>query len=260
MIRTTGARLAILTIPFDGPSIASGKRRWTLALTGAVALHLALAFGAYLRLDRAMPLPAADPIEAILVEMSATPAAPPRPKDARPPGPQAKANRAAAAAATPPRIDNHPPEVRGELPSNPQRAVPPDDDTRAKGAARSEAAAPPSVQAPPAAAFVAPRTSAASVQNAAVTWRGLLLGRLKTYRRYPRRAQSAGQEGVVHVAFTVDRGGTVLGVRIARGSGYPLLDDEALATVRRASPLPPPPDDVPGDPVEVVVPVDFFVR
>ena len=260
MTPTASACLDRLTIPYDGPSIVSSKRRWTLALISAVALHLALVFGAYLRLHVATPLPAAAPIEAVLVEMSATPVAPSRPKDERPPGPEAKASPAAAAAAARPRIDRHPPDVRGVLPSSPQRALSSDNEASAKSSTRSEAAAPPSVQAPPAATVAAPRTSAASAQNAAVTWRGLLLGRLKIYRRYPRRAQSAGQEGVVHVAFTVDRRGAVLSARIARGSGYPLLDDEALATVRRASPLPPPPDEVSGDPVEVVVPVDFFVR
>jgi protein TonB len=93
-----------------------------------------------------------------------------------------------------------------------------------------------------------------------VTWQGLLLGRLKQYRRYPRRAESAGQEGVVHVRFTVDRRGVVLTSRIDRSSGYPLLDDEILATVQRANPMPPPPPEIGGDPVEVVVPVDFSLR
>ncbi|HBS54681.1 MAG TPA: hypothetical protein DEA38_03005 [Stenotrophomonas sp.] len=46
---------------------------------------------------------------------------------------------------------------------------------------------------------------------------------------------------------------------MALGSGRTLLDDEALATLARAAPLPPPPASLPGDPLEVVVPVSFFL-
>ncbi len=251
---------AVLEIPYDGAMASGGKRRWSAAFVGAVALHVALALGAYIRLTSPTDLPPAAPIEAIAVEFAVAPIAPPKPKDERPPGPEAKASPAAAAAPDPPQIKTRPPDPRGVLPTSPQRLAPSEDEGAAKPSVRSEASAPPAVAAPPAPALAAPRTSAATDRNAAVTWRGLLLGRLKAYRRYPRRAQSQGQEGVAQVAFTVDRRGMVLSARIARGSGYPLLDEEALATVRRASPMPPPPDDVPGDPVEVVVPVDFFVR
>ncbi|EJL38456.1 TonB family protein [Caulobacter sp. AP07] len=232
-------------------------RRWSLALCVAVTLHLILAAGAYLRLDR--PAPPAEPIQAIMVELAATATAPARPADERPPGPEAK-DRPASAETPAVRETQRPPNIRGVLPAHSERVASPSNDVAAKASTRREASAPPSIAAPPAPVLAATRTSAASDQSVAVTWRGLLLGRLKAYRRYPRRAQSVGQEGVVFVVFTVDRRGSVLSVRVARSAGYPLLDDEALATVRRASPMPPPPDEVPGDPVEVVVPVDFHVR
>ena len=48
--------------------------------------------------------------------------------------------------------------------------------------------------------------------------------------------------------------------RIERSSGFALLDQETLDTVQRASPVPVPPADVAGDPVEVMVPVAFYLR
>jgi protein TonB len=258
MLQVMRAPVMVLEIPCDAPSGTMVVGRWGLPLCAAVLLHLLLVASAFLDLRRP-PMPPAEPIQAIAVELAPWVTAPARPRNERPPGPDAKARPAPATAAVR-EPDARPSDVRGVLPAGPERvASTPDLDT-VRASTRSEASAPPSIAAPPASSLAAPQTSTAGAQSATVTWRGLLLGRLQAYRRYPRRAQSAGQEGVVLVAFTVDRRGAVLGVRIVRGAGYPLLDDEALATVRRASPVPPPPNDVPGDPVEVVVPVDFYVR
>lgn len=59
--------------------------------------------------------------------------------------------------------------------------------------------------------------------------------------------------------FRMNRAGRVLSASIARGSGYAALDREALATLRRAEPLPKIPPDKP-DEVELSVPVEFFMR
>jgi TonB family protein len=42
-----------------------------------------------------------------------------------------------------------------------------------------------------------------------------------------------------------------------RCSGYPALDRETIATVRRAQPFPPPPADLPGATFEFTLPVEF---
>lgn len=46
---------------------------------------------------------------------------------------------------------------------------------------------------------------------------------------------------------------------MVRGSGCPFLDREALATLRRAQPLPHIPDDRP-EILEVAVPIEFFLK
>lgn len=60
--------------------------------------------------------------------------------------------------------------------------------------------------------------------------------------------------------FAVARDGVVSAVVLGRSSGFALLDQETLDTVQRASPVPAPPAEVAGDPVQVMVPVSFFLR
>lgn len=104
------------------------------------------------------------------------------------------------------------------------------------------------------------RPTPVASEPAAADWRARLLGHLKRYRRYPRQAEAARQQGIARVAITLHRSGEVIAVELVHGSGYPLLDMEARTTVRRASPLPTVDDAVPGDPVTIEVPIDFALR
>lgn len=94
--------------------------------------------------------------------------------------------------------------------------------------------------------------------NAEATWEARLLAHLEKFRRYPARARSAKQQGVVQIRFRMDRAGHVLSAEIARKSGFFALDQAALATLRRAEPLPAIPEALP-DEVELTVPVEFFI-
>lgn len=114
-----------------------------------------------------------------------------------------------------------------------------------------ETTAPKSLPAPPA--------SRASSQ-AQVTWEALLLAHLERYRRYPVTARTRREQGVVYVAFRMNRVGAVLSASIARSSGSAILDRAALDTVHRADPLPAIPEDRIGETIDLVVPVEFFVK
>ncbi|MFT4053111.1 MAG: TonB family protein [Novosphingobium sp.] len=92
------------------------------------------------------------------------------------------------------------------------------------------------------------------------TWEGQVLGALNKVRRYPREARFARQQGMPYIRFVIDREGKVVSSRIERSSGIRSLDQEALALPRRAQPLPRPPGDVKGETIELVVPVEFFIR
>ena len=96
--------------------------------------------------------------------------------------------------------------------------------------------------------------------NAVPTWHGAVVGHLERYKRYPRIARMRNQQGVPQVHITLDRQGRVLAVRLHKGSGFEALDEETLALVQRASPLPAPPPEAAQDRIELVVPVQFFLR
>jgi protein TonB len=92
------------------------------------------------------------------------------------------------------------------------------------------------------------------------TWKGLLLRHLEKHKRYPGDAQRHRQEGVTYVRFTMSRDGRVLAVRIERASGVASLDQEGLDLLQRAQPLPSLPSDQPGESLELVVPIQFFLK
>ena len=94
--------------------------------------------------------------------------------------------------------------------------------------------------------------------NAGPSWETALLNRLAQAKRYPPSAQAAKQKGVVLLRFTMDRDGKVLSAGIEHSSGFAALDQEALAAIQRAQPLPAPPPEVLGNPLDLIVPVEFL--
>lgn len=121
-------------------------------------------------------------------------------------------------------------------------------------AARKAAAATP-VKAAVAAARQTSRGSPGKVSES--KWQSRLLTHLERNKRYPPASRKRRQEGVAHVRFSIDTNGRVLSAAIARSSGFDVLDQEVLAMVRRASPVPAPP---PGAPLTITAPVQFKIR
>jgi protein TonB len=78
--------------------------------------------------------------------------------------------------------------------------------------------------------------------------------------RFPMAAREQGLSGTATVRFALARDGRVVAATLARSSGQPSLDREAMALLTRVSPFPPLPADVPGTVVELVVPVVFVLR
>jgi protein TonB len=120
----------------------------------------------------------------------------------------------------------------------------------------------PALPAPPATTpqSAARQSTASSAASARATWQAQLLAWLEKYKRYPRVAQEQRQQGVVYLRFAIDRQGRVLSSQINKSSGFELLDDEVLALVQRAQPLPSPPSEVTGNRIELQVPVSFTLR
>jgi periplasmic protein TonB len=83
-----------------------------------------------------------------------------------------------------------------------------------------------------------------------------LLAQLNRVKQYPRAARQARIEGVVMLHFVMDAQGKLVSFEIAKSSGRPVLDNEALALIQRAQ-LPPLPPGFPTDTLDAVVPVQF---
>jgi TonB family protein len=198
-------------MPGTGPAALS------LAVHGALALLLVLAFG------RAMPLarPAAKTMPAILLGMDL-----PRPAalPAAPPHAPRRVARAAHAAAPPPVA------ARDEAP-----------------AAAAQQAAPAPLPAPVAGAEPAP--AAAPAAEAAPAGGGpaeapplLYLAEVSRLIRlrldYPAQARQDRARGTALVHILLARDGTVLSVELVRGAGHPALDAEAREVVLRIRKFP----------------------
>jgi periplasmic protein TonB len=124
-------------------------------------------------------------------------------------------------------------------------------------------AAPPPAHAitlPPAQPAAQPSQGAPAKPPLPSNYLARLLAHLNTYKRYPYEARLRREEGTVFLRFTMDRQGHVLRYSVAHSSGSVVLDNEALALIMRAEPLPPVPADYPGDRLDLIVPLIFSLH
>ncbi|MTD27508.1 TonB family protein [Erwinia sorbitola] len=104
-------------------------------------------------------------------------------------------------------------------------------------------------------------SDAAHNQLARITWEGLVMGALNRVKQYPAEAKRRGRAGVARVTFTVNGRGEILASQLADSSGTIALDREALAMLQRASPLPPPPENLlEAGRYRITLPVSFDLK
>ncbi|MBX9946908.1 MAG: TonB family protein, partial [Reyranella sp.] len=77
------------------------------------------------------------------------------------------------------------------------------------------------------------------------------------YRYYPRVALEGRQEGRVVTRVTIARDGGLIDVRIDKSSGWPAIDAAELDALRKSAPFPPVPPDMPGDPLILILPINY---
>lgn len=98
-------------------------------------------------------------------------------------------------------------------------------------------------------AAAAPTKSAATPSNQGQTgantssYNAQVIAHLRRFQVYPEAARAAGIKGVSIVQFALAPSGAVVAVSLGGSSGAAILDQAALAMVRRASPFPPIPPD-----------------
>ncbi|RIK83138.1 MAG: energy transducer TonB [Hyphomicrobiales bacterium] len=147
-------------------------------------------------------------------------------------------------------------EARREKPKEKPRRKPEPAKAKQKPSAETRKA---QVQAPAEAprAAAPQNSSGASASVSPARWQARVASHLERRKRYPAAARRQGQQGTAQVRFTIDGSGNVQSVSLLRSSGVPALDEEVVALVRRASPVPAPP---PGVNRTIVVPIRFSMR
>jgi periplasmic protein TonB len=140
-----------------------------------------------------------------------------------------------------------------EQPKSPEQPTEEKNQQRAQEA--SVAAAPPTATVT-AALPAAPAPGEVARPNPAVivSWQRKLIAHLERFKRYPSEARA---EGVTNIAFQIDRQGRILSSRILHSSGSLVLDQEALAMIKRAEPLPAPPDDILDTQLSFTIPIRY---
>ncbi len=252
--------------------IATGKssvpRRWPDALRWSACFALALGFHAagaaalLARWSESADQVASAPV--ILLELAALPVAPQITPTELPPGPQ-------QTDAQPEPEPQKPAEKTVELPPAPQAELqlpvtpPPRPaekplEKKPKQTHASLSSAPSTAEHKAERAAAPMPGASARDSNALPNWKSQLVAKLERSKRYPPEARARGEHGVAQLAFSIDRGGGVHHARILRSSGSAILDRETLMLVERAQPLPPPPAELGGSQIAVVVPIRYNFR
>lgn len=93
------------------------------------------------------------------------------------------------------------------------------------------------------------------------SWQGDLQQHLAKFQRYPEEARRRNISGSTRLRFEVDADGKVVSVSIAQSSGNAALDRATLEMIRRAQPLPKPPDEIlKSGSVEVTAPFNYQLK
>lgn len=232
--------------------------RWGACFALAVAFHAVGAAALFARWTEDSDLVANAPV--IMVDLSPFAVSPNITPNELPPGPQQQEAE--------PEPEPEKPIEKIELPPDPTAepvvAMPPPKPVEKpkEKKPKQKHASPPSM--PSTADHQADRAAApmpgvsSRNSNAMPNWITLVAAKLASNKRYPSEAR--GDQGEASVAFNVDRQGGVHNARITHSSGSSVLDHEALALVQRAQPLPPPPPEVQGAQIPIVVPIRYNAR
>ncbi len=96
--------------------------------------------------------------------------------------------------------------------------------------------------------------------EAMLRYQDMVKQKIESCRRYPSWAKKQGFEGSVYLAFTLLSDGNARDIEIVQSSGFDILDNEALSTVKRASPFLPIPKEFNCSRLKMEVAVVFRLK
>lgn len=83
---------------------------------------------------------------------------------------------------------------------------------------------------------------------------------LASQQQYPRVAAMRGWEGQVRLRLRVARKGNLIAVQLDQSSGFEVLDQHALGMLERIAGLPPLPEGLESQEIQVVVPINYKLK
>jgi periplasmic protein TonB len=256
-----------MTVAYAAPPLVTRPEffRWGTCAAVVLAAHGLVVLAVATHPD-AEQVEAGSPV--VMVELAPLSVAPPAPQRDLAAGPllDTESQDRVAEEARPDRTEPEKERVIEETPApNPEvtmpQATPQPEKPEEKPAPEPVEAVPvptaPQTAPMPAVQTAAPAVGAAVRPTSAViaSWQRLLVAALERHKRYP--PQGHGKRGEARLAFSIDRQGHVLTSRIVHSSGSGALDEEALALVKRAEPLPAPPAGLPDNQLSFVVPIRY---
>jgi len=143
------------------------------------------------------------------------------------------------------------PQLRQQRAETPATPRPQRNPTPRKPVVKPPVQQPPRQPQPPATPQAPSQAAAPSISPD--QWQSQVLRRMDQRKVYPRAARDRGEAGAVVITFRVDAAGRVTSVSVGRSSGFPTLDQAAIETARRASPLPRPPEGFTGQSLSATI-------
>ncbi|MFH1094542.1 MAG: energy transducer TonB [Candidatus Omnitrophota bacterium] len=96
--------------------------------------------------------------------------------------------------------------------------------------------------------------------EAMLRYQDMVKQRIESNRNYPMRAQRMHLEGTVDLAFVINADGNSRNVRVIQSSGSKFLDEQALDTIRKASPFMSLPEEIGKSSVDIRVAIVYSLQ
>jgi periplasmic protein TonB len=106
----------------------------------------------------------------------------------------------------------------------------------------------------------APAAAAQLQVNLLAAYRQHLTEIFAGQQQYPRVAALRGWEGEVRLRLRVARKGNLVAFQLDHSSGFDVLDQHALAIIEQLAKLPPLPDGLNANEIQVVVPINYKLK
>jgi protein TonB len=243
----------------QGPDAREEFRRWSLAAAVVCAAHFGLMAGYLLMPAAESDIAAETPV--VVIDLAPVPVAPDSRNDFAPgpemlesqPPPKPPEQVEPQVVEPIPRTEA-PAEVTLPLPE--PKAVekqPEENPDKQKSETTPENPGPPQINA----GTRSERNTKMTPRAPIASWSATVAAKIKGVQHYPARAQARNEHGTATVKFLLSRNGSVLSRSIVRGSGHAELDQEALAMITRAAPLPPFPPGKTEETIELTLPINF---